>query len=68
MEHGARRCRCSPKTDAEKAIEFMEAYVLARARAKKGAINIEVVVRNAKEAYLTIHKTNLDEIRREMGR
>lgn len=34
MEHGARRrCTCRVKSDAEKATEFMEAYVLARASA-----------------------------------
>jgi hypothetical protein len=72
MEHGARRCRgcgrCGTKSDAEKATEFMEAYVLGRARALHESMDIEMVLRRAKEAYLTIHKKNLDEIRREMGR
>lgn len=82
MEHGAKQCRecccckCSSyqynaqpiKTDAEKATEFMEAYVLARAGAIGDSIDIDVVLQRAKEAYLTIHKKNLDEIRREMGR
>jgi hypothetical protein len=77
MEHGARRCRrcgsyhCNAqpiKTDAEKAIEFMEAYVLARARAKSGNMNIYNVLHNAKEAYLAIHKRNLDEIRKERSK
>jgi hypothetical protein len=46
----------------------MEAYVLARAGAIGNSIDIDVVLQRAKEAYLTIHKKNLDEIRREMGR
>jgi hypothetical protein len=71
---GSHRCTSSNcitqpiKTDAEKAIEFMEAYVLARARAKSGNMDIYNVLHNAKEAYLAIHKRNLDEIRKEMSK
>jgi hypothetical protein len=46
----------------------MEAYVLARARAKSGSIDIYTVLHDAKEAYIKIHKTNLDEIRKEMNK
>jgi hypothetical protein len=46
----------------------MEAYVLARAGAVGGGISITGVLLDAKEAYIKIHKKNLDEIRKEMNK
>lgn len=70
MVHGVRhRCACCRnRSDAEKATEFMEAYVLARASARPDSLDGHIAAIESKKAYLTIHKTNLEAIRKEMNR